>query len=775
MSAHLVVAHYDFVPEFSDEIELRVGDVIELVEKDEPFSDGWWRGRAPNGKIGLFPGIYTSSDPSIAIGCYLPQRCDQRRGRHADGLWAQEDAEFVLVDSPDVYTIGGGNGAEFVNRPAPTLDSPISASSFSTSYAEGVSRRSTMSPSPSPVSFSRTPTEQWTVLQVLAWLEAKGFDAEIRQAFCEQEITGDVLLDLTVAELKNEIGIVALGKRKRILKAIGELQQFRRPDKLGAEGLNGSVERAELPSDSVVEAQSRKVNSRPASLVLVAQGFADAGEREKGAKAGSFDPNQGRSNPTGRLDPPQSPHTLTISDEQLWSANSSDASPTSTSSLPPSPLFTWEQGGNKPAHGGQNNLNGGYFEKGDMNEEHPENRHVVEMPKESANDQSDIGAALAIRRKPVPLYPIREEPRSNEELDRALSRLNIGYGFQHDAQPSQSRGVVSTSNWPHITFQDPDPNLISRRPSLKVNSNPTEAGEPDSSSHTHSLDQIKEPEYWGWMRKRGRYGSWKLRYFVLKGLHLYILRSPVKSHAEACINITGYKIIADERAHPGQYGFRMVHNTLKPHYFSSEEQIVIREWMKALKKATIVRHPVHSSYHPRTVSLAVAQQMQPGRRSASEHEVAYEYPTPPTSRAMVTWQSHNADVDAFPNKTEIQSNALPAGEQELVDWVNSKLPPTCPPAQDLSTSMSSGLIPFRLAESIKGINSGVPDSAFMHEHNNRKLDGLFELFRLLRSRDMPPAVNAIDVTDIRNGNSTKIIQLVCALRNWDEKRIAARI
>lgn len=44
------------------------------------------------------------------------------------------------------------------------------------------------------------------------------------------------------------------------------------------------------------------------------------------------------------------------------------------------------------------------------------------------------------------------------------------------------------------------------------------------------LDQIGEPDHAGWMRKRGlRYNSWKARYFVLQGPHLYCLRSSNKA------------------------------------------------------------------------------------------------------------------------------------------------------------------------------------------------------------------------------------------------------
>lgn len=40
------------------------------------------------------------------------------------------------------------------------------------------------------------------------------------------------------------------------------------------------------------------------------------------------------------------------------------------------------------------------------------------------------------------------------------------------------------------------------------------------------LEQIGEPDHMGWMRKKGdRYNAWKNRYFVLKGPHMYCLRS----------------------------------------------------------------------------------------------------------------------------------------------------------------------------------------------------------------------------------------------------------
>lgn len=44
------------------------------------------------------------------------------------------------------------------------------------------------------------------------------------------------------------------------------------------------------------------------------------------------------------------------------------------------------------------------------------------------------------------------------------------------------------------------------------------------------VEQIGYPDHQGWMRKKGdHYSSWKLRFFIIKGPHLYILRSNSKS------------------------------------------------------------------------------------------------------------------------------------------------------------------------------------------------------------------------------------------------------
>ncbi|KAH2340742.1 hypothetical protein KXW87_008223 [Aspergillus fumigatus] len=63
----LLVVH-DFDARGTDELTLRRGEKIELIELDEGFGDGWYLGKdVRTGTTGLFPGVYTTAAPKIPI------------------------------------------------------------------------------------------------------------------------------------------------------------------------------------------------------------------------------------------------------------------------------------------------------------------------------------------------------------------------------------------------------------------------------------------------------------------------------------------------------------------------------------------------------------------------------------------------------------------------------------------------------------------------------------------------------------------------------------
>jgi len=330
------------------------------------------------------------------------------------------------------------------------------------------------------------------------------------------------------------------------------------------------------------------------------------------------------------------------------------------------------------------------------------------------------------------------------------------------------------------------------------------------------------------MRKKGdRYNSWKTRYFALKGPHLYILKSQSMSETKikGYINIVGYKVLSDENADPGRYGFRIVHETDKTHFFSSAEYNVIREWMKAIMKATIGRDytkPVVSSCNIPTIPLTVAQAMSPSprppsptARAAMQRAHRQENPNQLTSRdARILmglpsvdgldggrlkldefFDPHSPVGEGMPASAEQSTSPISAGgsipprpsremrrvtqsseftgivDPNLIQWANSHLPKTLQ-ITDPNASLCGGLGLFRLAESIRGKPASPPvlDSEFPSGPNDDKLDGFFKLFDFLLDNDVK--TGSVSINEVRQGKRDKIVQLLIALKSWDDKRKA---
>lgn len=61
---------------------------------------------------------------------------------------------------------------------------------------------------------------------------------------------------------------------------------------------------------------------------------------------------------------------------------------------------------------------------------------------------------------------------------------------------------------------------------VDVASSEMTTAQPDAvTDGSNLLERIGTPDYTGWMQKKGeKYNSWKPRFFVLKGIHLYWLK-----------------------------------------------------------------------------------------------------------------------------------------------------------------------------------------------------------------------------------------------------------
>lgn len=64
----------------------------------------------------------------------------------------------------------------------------------------------------------------------------------------------------------------------------------------------------------------------------------------------------------------------------------------------------------------------------------------------------------------------------------------------------------------------------------------------------------------------------------------------------------------------------------------------------------------------------------------------------------------------------------------------------------------------------------MPDNAFPTSPTDDRLDGLFRLFDFLLDNDVK--MGTVSINDIRQGKREKIVQLIHAMRAWEDKRKA---
>ncbi|KAF8076889.1 hypothetical protein FPV67DRAFT_1715490 [Lyophyllum atratum] len=792
---------------------------------------------------------------------------------------------------------------------------------------------------------------EWSVEDVVDWLKSKGFDSDVCDKFTEQEITGDVLLELDVTLLKTELGIPAFGKRMRIANAITDL---RRPPSIIYSDHHPSPSLSLAPHSPLSQSQS---HSRHQSLTshshhsypgTYGYGNGNGGAGGAGESGGEYQGfgggynvhqgQQGQGQGQDRLMMPESEGLgMSVSAPAMNGKGSKDRpaylmlspsdgalkeSAKAVSDVAEEEEEEEEDRGvaseGEATHTksmrrrlfGRSHESSSSKVDSSANSRHSKEGSVIASPtipekvKDKNREKDKDKDALSVRharskksldggkssggggerlsifggtftgtlggksRKPPPKYPNASEEASTTEKGSGsgsmFSRLGSGGSSRkasagshlslspsmlngtpkHVKEPKAGKGIDTTS--PVLVAKETprDPTLLRKRttsaPAPPTDANRNSAGvvggaviaigSPIKQGQS-ILEQIGESDHRGWMRKKGdRYNSWKLRYFVLKGAHLYCLRSNSNSETKikGYINIVGYKVTVDENVNPGRYGFRIEHDNDRTHYFSSDEKTAIRDWMKAIMKATIGRDytkPVISSCNIPTIPLMVAQAMNPAPRppsptardatqkalrrentnqlSSRDARILMGLPSSNESKeertrlesffsnevvapdgegmngngsAMSTPRA-SAPAPARPSREMRRQSASRASfsnsaeDKALIEWANSHLPMSLQ-IRDPTSSLCGGLALLRIAESIKGrpTSPPVPDSAFPQGPTDDKLDGLFQLFDFLLENEVK--MGSVSINDVRQGKRDKIVQLLRALRAWEEKRRA---
>lgn len=435
------------------------------------------------------------------------------------------------------------------------------------------------------------PPATWTVEEVVEWAKSKSFDQFVCDKFIEHDISGDVLLELD-ANLLKELDIPQFGKRVRIAQAITEL---RRPQSV-ASSSHPSPHPNNDHSSHTSSQGSRNYTAPPSSFAQpyatppMSQSSDDTPHSawSHGRKV-SMTPTTQPIDEVRAIEPPAVVQRVNVNGTNgngpivngtPATATNGHTQSRSTSSIPAS-----------PATGSSATLKDGL---GLAKRE--STGSLTHKRNKGSLDKTDRLSFFGRNRKPP---PAGSGPLSPVGSDRSGSRL----GFSH------SKPATTT--------------MAAAAPERRISSSTSTNAEPVGAA----LRQIGKPDKVGYLKKRGeRYNTWKPRYFVLKGSHLYYLKSETEDRVKGHIDLKGHRIIVDESANPGNYGFRLVGpGNEKPHYFSSSDQGELRDWMKALMKATIARDysvPVTSSCNIPTIPLAEAQALQPRPPSPAQRDAA---------------------------------------------------------------------------------------------------------------------------------------------------------
>ncbi|KAG6373739.1 hypothetical protein JVT61DRAFT_5879 [Boletus reticuloceps] len=768
-----------------------------------------------------------------------------------------------------------------------------------------------------------TPSE-WTVDDVVEWLKSKGFGSDVYDKFIEQEITGDVLLELDINLLKVEIGIVAFGKRMRIANAIAEIRfppsivlTDHQPQHV--QSFSQSFSHAHSPSGStqhslnspMFASMGSTLNGPPSSTLagpgsldspkadaftspLISKrmsSFSSAGASVNGGGSGSAEgasvtAGTEKAGVTGlglrelsetRLSSSPSESAVAAQDEKPDEPADEDRGAQSDGETAPASSKARRRlfGLSSDSHGSSGKETPGEYrrsvspmavsatprlsrresqEDDNVAVRHARFKRTTDVVKGGTERLSLFGGtfttSIGRSRKPAPRVTstlLEDSSPTEKSAPLSLSRLyssrktygrvasdasTVGSPKNGSRISGESKSFDKTRDMEKGTPTKLKPTeLKEAEPSRKQTGTPQDgrAGSrgPNALKPGKSIvEQIGQPDHHGWMRKKGdHYNSWKLRFFIIKGPHLYILRSNSKAETKikGYVNIVGYKVVADENIDPGRYGFRIVHETDKTHFFSSDEQTVVREWMKAIMKATIGRDyskPVVSSVNIPTIPLTVAQAMNPAprppsptARAATQKALRRENPNQlstrdarilmglPSSDSATRIDDNHSDrprVESFfanrlaeasesgsvttaknvpprPSRETRRVNAsmqssLDLGiDPNLVEWANSHLPRSLQ-VTDPANPLFGGLALLRLAEDMMGKSATppIPDSAFPSGPNDDKLDGLFRLFDFLLDNDVK--MGSVSINDVRQGKRDKVMQLLKALKSWQDRR-----
>ncbi|KAG2230732.1 hypothetical protein INT48_004785 [Thamnidium elegans] len=624
----VVYTIHKFEAENVDEISINVGEKVIVLGKDEGYNDGWWQvtffffffwvfiyflkkqfffffffqGRNIRGETGLFPITYTVKQ--------LPTTVLENK-----------------IDSLE-NTIS--------KMKVPSTNSKMIQTNVNKSLLE-----------------NNSPVEEWTTEQVANWLITIGFDQQIANNFRDQEISGDILLELTLDSLKELQFSTATKIEPRVTSPFPEATTYYNNKQPYIDD--------DLVSDySSVIRNSRNNERKPISP----------------------------SRPSLPLDMDliaSSPRLSTLVERQ-GSISSVRTTNTERSQRPPQQV-----------------------QQPPVQQQHVQQQHVQQQHVQQQHVQQ--------QQQRIHQLQAQQQQIQQQQIQQQTQRP-ISHQTTPPTAPATTNG---SSEWRRNTMNNIKPREVEEvkgrysfmRSSLLPN-NKLQSVIPNTSMVRRSEDvstlaEVSScPDMEGWLYKQGdKYKTWNKRWFVLKTNNLFYFKSPKAVRMKGIINLKGYRIEVDESIHSGKYCFKVHHERERTFYFYTDFEKSMKEWLKALMKATIARDfatPVMSSSTIPTISLEMARKMRPRPPSTIFYQKDTRSSTPSNYRI------HNNLDQQFSLMALEEHDALPIVPfSQLNDTVRSR----APSAMSMSRQQQQRVMS---PDNVSEYSSRLKDSGFNSAH-----------------------------------------------------------
>ncbi|KAJ1907420.1 hypothetical protein IWQ60_011867 [Tieghemiomyces parasiticus] len=699
---NLRVGLHDFTADHEDEISFREGECIVVIEKDEVYNDGWWQGRNEHGDVGLFPVNFTGPYEPPAYQSRSPSATHSIVGdtKPYDALISSLETSFrdsnYIEDSrtPDFTQFHHDHAADLPTVPVATaspapspmadsphaLESPVSPADGEDDGRDAHDQADTAVYHDADLSGR---PETWSIEQVAAWLHHQGFGSLV-PIFIENEISGDVLLDLNLTTLK-ELQISTFGKRYHLMNAIGELRGDGKSAEAATAALVSPTSQTEPSSGLRVPQRS---NTRPPSALLLGSGPTLApvpADVDSDSEARSTSPSApATAGPATTTIQTRADSIRRINNAALRRRNTANrGEPTATSPSPPPPVA-------------------------------PE--PVPSTPEDSpseADRASQVSASPARLRTTSLTHPTDEPepfPAGRALSEGPLPPVRISEGRPRAGSRAWESTPGEDSYGRGRSYSRSSPPPLPPPPPVPAHAYPNASGPPAAAATTtvSGAADLHDPDHQGYLRKRAAgYPLWQARWFVLKGQHLYYFKHPHDGACRGVVNLQGYRMVPDENIKKGKYCFKCVHETRRTYYFYHDEAEAAKGWMKMFLKATIGAHaPITASSNIATVPLHVAQGMRPRPPSLEGHGEETDLTATIPHDEAVDDEDGFAQFRHRPTSPMAGSRAHRSSmtPDQFARWINHvlNLSPTPAVLNDVFIDLRDGRLLLRFVEALAG-------------------------------------------------------------------------